>query len=1140
MKHVRAFTSKATRTRIELATRLLSRHRTGGALALGPNRACLDELIFEVTREHGATYGVHRKTLGGLATECAALALAAADKAPARPAVLDALARSVAREAFAEGVLAHFGRSASSRSGDERLAPRGDRSGSSTAVAQTPGFAIALARTLGELDREDLSQERLATLGPGGRDLGDLLARLRTALEDKKLATRADVTRAAASSFEGSPLAGLPVAMLDVPLHTNVDRLLAQRILERAREATVIVPTDDERTLRALSEMGITVEPAAAEDASLELGAFRSRLFAVDQDTFEPLRGEDVTLRAAPTEALEAIEIARIVIEESRRGVAFDEVAVLVPSRETYASHLVSAFGRAGIPVELEAGTRRPHPAGRALLALLACRSERGSGRRLLEYLSTSQMPRTPLRVDRAVATSDEDLGRFGADADGRPAESLERKEDEEDDETGARFRAPPLKRWIRTLREIGVFGAGLDGTIAGYVRQRVGVAKQELEAAVAAIVREEGEPASATDRARKAEAPELPRIRDEIERLDDLVEGLGPVLEHLDRIPLRGTWGDFIAALRALSAVALRRPELVLSVLDELDPIAKAPQEIDLDEVSTVLSPRFRWLERPGAKADDEGRARVVVTTPGAIRGRARRVVVVAGLAEGLFPARTREDPLLLDEARARVALPTAAERTANERLALALAAGAARERLYFTYPRLEVETGRPRVPSVYALEVARATSGRLPGLAELERSARPPSRVLLAWPAPRDPALAIDELERTLAVVRDRLGRSDEDMRGRARFLIESHPLLMRALRARWMRHDQPRFTTGDGFVATTPTTRRALESYRLTTRAYAPSALEAYAACPYRFYLRSIARLSPRATVEATDRLDPRIFGDLYHRCQALLGTRLAQLDLDPQDPASAHRVVGEIRDVTRTVAEAARLKLEPILTGVFEDEMARIESDLIGWAEEEIAVGDGFRPYRSDLAFGLPRHEHAPESTEEDVRISGGYRLKGAIDSVERDAHGRLRVTDYKTGRVPEERERGFAIIGHGEMLQPLLYALAVEALRGRGVAADGVVVKSRLLYATRRGGYTAVPVAVASDNVAKARRVLDLIDGAVERGLFFAAPRERACEHCDYRPVCGPNEEMRTRRKEPGATAVEHQLFESLRDVRGIP
>jgi hypothetical protein len=68
-----------------------------------------------------------------------------------------------------------------------------------------------------------------------------------------------------------------------------------------------------------------------------------------------------------------------------------------------------------------------------------------------------------------------------------------------------------------------------------------------------------------------------------------------------------------------------------------------------------------------------------------------------------------------------------------------------------------------------------------------------------------------------------------------------------------------------------------------------------------------------------------------------------------------------------------------------------------------------------------------------------------------------------------------------------------------------------------------------------DNRARAqgREVLAVIDRAIDQGVLPPAPREKACEHCDFRVVCGPWEEERARRKDP-------RLLADLKALRQRP
>src|SRR5207245_6453268 len=144
----------------------------------------------------------------------------------------------------------------------------------------------------------------------------------------------------------------------------------------------------------------------------------------------------------------------------------------------------------------------------------------------------------------------------------------------------------------------------------------------------------------------------------------------------------------------------------------------------IDLDEVQLVLGPRLRELTVPPARR--RYGAVFVGPTEGA-RGLAFDIVFVPGLAEKLFPRKIVEDPILLDTYRdALGGLATQRERVDAERLALRLAVGAAREHVVLSWPRVDVQQARPRVPSFYGLEALRAATGRLPGFGELEATAQ------------------------------------------------------------------------------------------------------------------------------------------------------------------------------------------------------------------------------------------------------------------------------------------------------------------------------------------------------------------------------------------------------------------------------
>ena len=500
--------------------------------------------------------------------------------------------------------------------------------------------------------------------------------------------------------------------------------------------------------------------------------------------------------------------------------------------------------------------------------------------------------------------------------------------------------------------------------------------------------------------------------------------------------------------------------------------------------------------------------------------------MVFLPGLAERVFPQKPREDPILLDVFRRDLgpSLATQDDRSRRERLLLRLAVGAARRALHLSYSRIEQTEARPRVPSFYALEVVRALTGRVPEPQRMERDAAAAAGARLAWPAPDDPARAIDEVEHDLSMLRALLASSEAG--GRARYLLELNECLARSLRTRWSRWHH-RFTPSDGLVRVSDGIREALAAARLGARPYSPSALQKFAACPYQFLLSAICRLEPRPEVISIVELDPATRGQLFHRVQADV---MRALEAEGRLPLAADALEPARVTLDRTldrVAEEYREELVPAIQRVWQDEVESIRADLRMWLAQSAATQTEWVPVAFELAYGLPRDPgNDPRSVEAEVTLPEGHRLRGIVDLVERRRGGAdLRVTDYKTGGNYYSRRN--LVVGGGEMLQPVLYGLAVEHL----LAAR--VVESRLYYCTRAGGFSERVVPLSADARGRGLEVLAVIDRAITDGFLPAAPRARACGICDFRDVCGPHEETRIKQKDPAR-------IDELRTLRDWP
>jgi len=1045
-------------------------------VVLAATRTAADELVRAVVVERGARFGVERLTLGRLAARLATPALAAAGRVPASPLALDAVAARAVHALVTGGGLGYF-----------------------AGVADRPGFPAAVARTLTELRLADVSEAALRALPGSGPDLAALASAFERELASAGLADRARVLAAAldATRTGGAPV-GVPLLLLDLPPLTPREAALVQALARRAPRVLATQPAGDERAIATLGTvLGRSPELLPAAPGPAALTALKTHLFT---DTRPGALDASVSLRSWPGEARECVEIARALQDGAARGVSFDRMAVFLHAPATYASHLAEALERASIPACFARGATRPHPAGRALLALLACAAERLSARRFAEYLSLAQVPDPLAPAGEAWVLPANDLVPDGLVAPpAAPTGEDVRLRDPEAAAVIAGTLQLPWK-WEELLVEAAVIG-GVERW-----ERRLGGLEQEL-------------------RRQRAEAEEdgvAARIDRKLANLEHLRTFALPIVGRLAALPGQARWGEWLAALRALATAALREPALVLATLAELEPMAPVGP-LGLDEVQLVLAPRLRDLPvAPPARRHGA----VFVAPTDAARGLAFDVVFVPGLAEKVFPRKIVEDPLLLDAARATLGdLVTQHDRVAGERLALRMAIGAARDRVVLSYPRIDVEQARPRVPSFYTLEAWRAVTGLLPGVDELAVHAATASG-RLGWPAPEAPADAIDEAEYDLALLTPLLDSDPEQTIGAARFLLEANAHLGRALRARARRWHRS-WTVADGLVNPIDLGRAALAAHQMTARSFSPTALQHFAACPYRFFLQAVHRLQPREEPVALETLDPLTRGAIFHEIQFEVLTRLRAEGRLPVRPATLDAARAALDEVVTTVTGTWKETLAPAIPRVWEDAVGALRADLREWLRLASEADDGWVPDRFELSFGLKdrgRAQEDPASVPDPVPVIGALRLRGSIDLVERRADGALRATDHKTGKV---RAKDGVIVGGGEVLQPVLYALVAERLLRAPVEAG------RLYYCTADGGYTERVVPLDEHSRRAAATVAEVVGRALADGFLPAAPAKDACRWCDYRRVCGPNEELRIRRKPVDRLA-------DLQRLRGLP
>ena len=333
-----------------------------------------------------------------------------------------------------------------------------------------------------------------------------------------------------------------------------------------------------------------------------------------------------------------------------------------------------------------------------------------------------------------------------------------------------------------------------------------------------------------------------------------------------------------------------------------------------------------------------------------------------------------------------------------------------------------------------------------------------------------------------------------------------------MSRALRFRARRHVGG-WTPADGLVKPRPEAMAVLEKHQTDHRSFSPTALQHFAACPYRFLLNAIHRLAPREIPEPIEEIDPLERGTLVHEVLYRLLSKLREESLLPIIPGNLDRLRGELDQILDAVATDFAERLAPAIPRVWEDGIASIRADLREWLNRA-AKEPGWVPWKFELSYGLPHGaERDPDSRPDPVALDAGILLRGSIDLVERNPAGQLRATDYKTGKV---RVEPGAVISGGKYLQPSLYALALEKLF------PGTTIHSgRLYYCTQAGGYAEREMPLDAEARQGVEEVARIVGASLVHGFLPAAPDSSeggACTWCDYNVVCGPGEVERVSHK----------------------
>jgi hypothetical protein len=600
---------------------------------------------------------------------------------------------------------------------------------------------------------------------------------------------------------------------------------------------------------------------------------------------------------------------------------------------------------------------------------------------------------------------------------------------------------------------------------------------------------------------------------------LEALRRAVRIVLRGLGRLPDPAPVGLLVDGLaRTFRRLVRSSPEseLALGALGRLRDLAALDALVPVEEFWALLEAA---LAAPAEAGPAPAPGRVFVGELDVLLGLDFPLTILPGLVEGAFPAAPRQDPILLDAERRRLSgLPLAAEARALDRIRFALAVGSGARRVVLTYPRIDAESGRPRVPSFLVLDLLQAVTGvrhdfdaltRFQGWRGVPLHPAPPS----ARERPLD--------EREWLVSRALAARGD------ATGWLVGLPGARRGWEAIRLREGTDVLTAHDGLLG------RAVD---LGPAPLAPTALERYAACPFRYLMERVYRIEP---VEEPDRIltiEARDRGDLVHRVLELTLRRLLESGAVPLTrdglPAACEGLDAALDEVS---AEAERRGLTG-LPALWAGERARIRAELVAALEAEAAAGqesDAWVPALFEAAFGTPWLPDAGPALDYPLPDGTVLRLSGRIDRIDRSPDGRrARVLDYKTGRVRGLRSPDR--LNRGRALQLPVYRLAAEALlaaRGEAVAVE----EAQYYHVIGPDAGTRVRFTRAGWEARRAdfERALATIVGGIRAGRFFQRPGTCSAGPCAFDLACGAERARWAAAKRADPIVAEHETLEGI-------
>jgi hypothetical protein len=585
----------------------------------------------------------------------------------------------------------------------------------------------------------------------------------------------------------------------------------------------------------------------------------------------------------------------------------------------------------------------------------------------------------------------------------------------------------------------------------------------------------------------------------DELRRfVADLAAILGP---RSRRQPWRA-WADWcdarldewlpLGVVRSWPDPEYRAWEQTVQIVERLRHLDTIGPPVDRGEFRRVLEASLDEV------SEREGRVGTGITV-GALAGAAGLdvdVVVVLGCADGVLPPPPRRDPLIDDATRTACGLATALDHSRLLRHHLLVTMTTATTVL--TSPRGDLRATSTLHPSAWIEHWIDASIDR-----RIDPLVEPPVPVrrvashaagmqALTYPASRtEHRLARRWRRRQTGASGD---TSTDTSVGTASG--GDDPILVAAMAMRAARAE-PSFTAYDGNVG-------ADRVPRLGERPIAATQLEAWVSCPFAYFGERLLGVRPIEEPGLLIEIERSERGSLTHRVLDLFHREVIDGSL-PQPTATGWtevhraRLLAHFDDATSDLERRGRVGRP----ATWAAQRERLRDELLRWLDLDGARcrAAGITVLASEHRFGDrgARDGGTPDSRSDGMadRLDVRYRLPdgrtlpvhGSIDRIDREASGRLVVTDHKTGKDDAYKQLGDddPTLG-GTRFQLPVYAAAARSLVGDDAAPVRAEYAMFAAAGFRRHGVTFTP-----DTEAQVSHAIAHVVAGIEAGWFAARP-----------------------------------------------